>query len=371
MERVGLREPVEYILNVVGLREKDHLFQLSLNKDRTRLKEALKELDEYSKYLDEEQFESFSIDSKQEYEGIGVTLLSTTRGIEIRKVFSTGPAENAGLLEGDIITHINGHVIQTWSFQDIVEHVRGNRGSLLQIQLIRDDASMEFTIQRGSIDIPSIRNIHLTKDGILYLKIEQFGEKTAREFIRIVGAHISHPLKGLIIDLRENTGGVFKTSLDLLDAFYKRGDVMLKTRNIDQDNFKLRNARHRDPLRDLTTIVLINHNSASASEIVAGSLQVTGKALLIGEQTLGKGSIQTVYSMKGGDGYKKTTGYYYLPDGSSIHKRGIIPDIEIELSPIQYREYRIREQNDIAPYETDLDPYWNTALRYLQDSDRG
>ena len=353
---------------LVGLEHKDSYFVLSRDEDRADLKKRLESIDEYSTYLTEDEFESFSIDSKQEYEGIGVSLQPTPRGVYINEVFEGGPAAAAGLASRDLITRLDDLDIQNWKFTEIVSYIRGARNTPIHLTVTRDQQILQFDLRRGPIDIPSVRRVYLTDDGILYLKIDQFGEKTAIEFLRAVQSYLPYPIKGLVIDLRENTGGVFHSALDMLDPFYPKGAVMLKTKNTDKEKMKSHRARHKDPLGDIPTIILVNRNTASSSEIVAGSLQVTGRALLIGERTLGKGSIQTVFSLKDGDAYKKTTSYYFLPDGSSIHKVGIRPDIEINLTPELYHEYRAREESGIAPYDTTSDPYWNEALKYMRQN---
>ena len=366
LDKVGLRQPVQTLFRSVGLEHKNSYFVLSQDEDRTDLKKKLESIDEYSTYLTEDEFESFSIDSKQEYEGIGVSLQLTPKGVYINEVFDGSPAAVAGLASKDLISQLDGIDVRNWEFTKIVSYVRGHQNTSIRIAVARDEQILNFDLRRRAIDIPSVRKIHLTDDGILYLKIDQFGEKTAVEFLKAVQSYLPHPIKGLVIDLRENTGGVFHSSLDILDAFYPKRTVMLKTKATDDDKMKSHRARHKDPLGNIPTIILVNRNTASSSEIVAGSLQVTGRALLIGERTLGKGSIQTVYSLKDGDAYKKTTSYYYLPDGSSIHKVGIRPDIEINLTPELYHEYRTREQSGIAPYDTTDDPYWNEALKYMR-----
>jgi carboxyl-terminal processing protease len=363
--------PVERLVlkvgSSLGLIEQDRYGQLLRGGDREQLKQELQRIDPYSTYLSPGEYESFSIDSRQEYQGIGVSLQATQDGVLIRQVFSGGPAEAAGLESGDILRQMHGFDIRNWNFAQVVESIRGREGTAIQLSVQRGGEQLSFTVPRSSIAIPSLRHAHLTDDRILYLRIDQFGEKTAKEFLQAVLPHVSTPLKGIVIDLRENTGGMFRSSLDLLDSFFRRGEVMLKTRDTDNRATKLHTARHRDPLAGIPTVVLINRNSASASEIVAGSLQVTGKAVIIGEKSLGKGSIQTVFSLNQGDAYKKTTSYYYLPDDTSIHERGIIPNIAIEITPENYREYRIRDQRGTPVWEGDADPFWQSALHYLRE----
>ena len=368
LQSIGVERITHRFFTQVGLLESDPLWELSREEDRTQLKQALKSIDRYSTYLTEDQFKSFSIDSHQEYEGIGVSLQAARNGAEITDVFHGSPAELAGIEAGDVITQINHQDVSDWNFNSLVEHIRGTAGSVLNLGVIREGSFREFTLRRDSIDIPSIRSVHQTDEGYIYIKIDQFGEKTASEFLENLRAFSDKAINGLVIDLRENTGGVFQSSLDLLDAFYDRGEVMLETRNTDNNRKKEFRARRANLLGSIPTIILVNRNSASASEILAGSLQVTGKALIIGEKTLGKGSIQTVFRLRQGDGYKKTTSYYYLPDGSSIHGVGLEPDIHVDLSDHQYFAFRLRDQKGLPPYSGDQpDPYWTTALKYLSE----
>jgi carboxyl-terminal processing protease len=351
----------------LGLIEPDRYGQLLRGGDRDQLKKELQQIDPYSTYLTPGEYESFSIDSRQEYQGIGVSLQPTADGVLIRQVFSGGPAEAAGLEPGDMLRQMHGFDIRNWNFAQVVEAIRGREGTAIQLSVLRGEELLDFTVSRSSIAIPSLRHAHLTDDRIFYVRIDQFGEKTATEFLQAVLPHVSTPLKGIVIDLRDNTGGMFRSSLDLLDSFFRRGEVMLKTRDTDNRTTKLHSAKRRDPLAGIPTVVLINRNTASASEIVAGSLQVTGKAVVIGERSLGKGSIQTIFSLNQGDAYKKTTSFYYLPDDTSIHERGIIPDIAIEITPASFREYRIRDQRGSPVWEDENDPFWMSALHYLRE----
>jgi carboxyl-terminal processing protease len=368
LDRVGLYGVADTLFGNSGFIKHDRLWELSRERDRTGLIRALGDIDEYSTYLNEDQYESFAIDTQQEYEGIGVSLLSTTAGAQVRNVFPNGPASRAGIQKGDTITHINGYDVRNWTFESTINELRGSSGTPLHLKLRRGSENYEAMLRRGAIDIPSIQNVRVTDEGVLYLKIEQFGEKTAHEFIRHLSQNFDDTVIGLVIDLRENTGGTFRTSLNLIDPFYERGDVMLRTKSTSYNRTKTFKSRRKGILDGFPTVVLVNRNTASASEIVAGSLQATGKAVVVGEKTMGKGSIQSVYQLDNGDAYKKTTSHYYLPDGSPVNKIGIRPDVEIRLSQYEYINYLKRENSSIAPYATPNDPYWEAALDILLHS---
>jgi carboxyl-terminal processing protease len=360
-----LNKPVHHLLTTLGLVPADPMWELVQDGDRTRLKQALQSVDRYSSYLSPDQFNSFSIDSKQEYQGIGVSLMPHALGVEVRDVFDGSPAERAGIHVGDIITSINHQAATNRAFNSIVEQIRGGSGSALSLQVVRGATQLDLNVERGSIDIPSIRDVHVTQDGLLYLRIEQFGEKTAREFLDTLRNHHSREIKGLVIDLRENTGGVMSSAIDMLDAFFEPGEVMLQTRNTD--NVRQRTYRARQPriIGNIPVAILVSRNSASASEILAGSLKVTGKATIIGERTLGKGSIQTVYLLRKGDAYKRTSSYYYFPDGSSIHEIGIEPDIRISLSNSDYHRMLRSMRVGFDTSEPGNDPFLQAARASL------
>ena len=368
LEAVGIESAVHHILSRTGLVARDPFWALSRDEDRTQLKQALQSVDQYSTYLSEDQFESFSIDSRQEYEGIGVSLMSNPQGAEVRDVFEGSPAERFGMHRGDVITRINDLDVRGWNFSRVVHQIRGTAGTELKLQVLRDQQIIDLVLQRSAIDIPSVRGVHRTEDGVLYLKIDQFGEKTDDEFYEALRAHSTPALQGIVIDLRNNMGGVMQSSIDMLDAFYDRGELMLQTRSTEGDRERIYHARRPRVIHNTPVVILVNRNSASASEILAGSLQVTGKATIVGETTLGKGSIQTVYRMRRGDAYKKTSSYYFFPDGSTIHEVGIQPDVRIPLSDNDYTTQRMRERQGIAPYAAEGDPYWSAALRSLQRS---
>ncbi len=365
LSRVGILQPVEHVLTVLGTIPNDPLWKLSQSDRKTRLKQRLKDIDEYSTYLSEEQFESFSIDSKQEYQGIGVSLVSTYDGILIHEVFPEGPAERAGITEGDLIKKIEGYDVSNWTFDRSIDVIRGRRGTLLNLTISRDDEIQDIAVRRDYIEIPSVSHVHLTEDGILYARIEQFGEKTGQEFFQKIRPYTNQALQGLVIDLRDNTGGVLRSSLDILDAFYDRGQLMLKTIGRENHRSRIFRAKKSNLFGSLPTVLLVNQNTASASEIIAGSLQSTERAILIGEKTLGKGSIQTVYELRNGEAYKKTTGYYYMPDGSSIDKVGLRPDIRVRQNRESYWQYRRNVQSNVPPYEAEYDAVWEAALKYL------
>jgi carboxyl-terminal processing protease len=360
-----LNKPVHHLLSSLGLVSKDPLWELVQEGDRTRLKQALQSVDRYSTYLSPDQFNSFAIDSKQEYQGIGVSLMPHPRGAEVRDVFDGSPAEHAGIHVGDIIAGINDQSLDNRSFNSIIEQIRGSIGSELVLQVTRGDAQFNLNVERGAIDIPSIRDVQVTHDGLLYLRIEQFGEKSAREFLDTIHNRNSRALRGIVIDLRENTGGVMSSAISMLDAFFEPGEIMLQTRNTDNERQRTYRARQPRIIGNIPVAILVSRNSASASEILAGSLQVTGKATIIGERTLGKGSIQTVYLLRKGDAYKRTSSYYYFPDGSSIHEVGIDPDIRISLSNSDYHRMLRSMRMGFDTSEAGNDPFMQAARSSL------
>jgi len=293
---------------------------------------SVEAVDQHSTVYTPDEFRDFYIDTAQEYVGIGVTLtLDTGASIVVIRVFDHSPADRAGMKVGDRIIMVGGEDVAGLSLETVVGKIRGTAGSKLEIVISRNgvEAPITLSVTRASVEIPTVDRIEVLPQGILYIRITQFGKNTGREFASALRTLEHRSAQGIMLDLRNNTGGVLHAALDVLDPFFERGERLLSTRGErDQDNRSFQSIQPRY-VPDIPVVVLVNGYSASAAEVVAGSLKVTGKATLVGEKTHGKGSIQSVYASEDGGGFKVTTGYCILPDESSFHGLGIDPDIEV------------------------------------------
>ena len=325
---------------------------VSEEKDQKLIEAAIQgmltSLDPHSSYLPPEQFEDMQVQSSGEYGGLGLEVTIRQGAVKVVTPIDDTPAARAGVEAGDYITGINGTSILGGSLSEAVDEMRGPAGTPITITVMRKgvDEPIDFTIIREIITIRSVAS-RIEDENIGYLRISIFNENTgelAREAIKELKATAKTPLKGLILDLRNNPGGLLNQAVEVSNLFLDGGEVV-STRGRDPRDIERYNARKGDLLEGLPLIVLINAGSASASEIVAGAVQDRERGTLIGLKTFGKGSVQTVIPLNGGrDGaLRLTTARYYTPAGRSIQAKGITPDIEISHRRITKSENQVTE----------------------------
>lgn len=325
--------------------------------DKTLLNAAingmLSELDPHSAYLLDDQFEDLDETSRGRFDGIGVNVEIIDRRIVIQAVISPSPADSAGINPRDIILSIDGRPIRGRNLQEAVDELRGEPGSEITLEILTPEAeTREVTLVRTSVEIPSL-TFDLIEDQYGYFKLSHFNRESASHFERTLQSIAADgiELKGVIFDLRDNPGGVLQPAVDLADGFLNEG-VIVSTRGRNAAMQLEFTATSGDWLPGVPMVVLIDRGSASASEVLAGALQDHGRALIVGEQSFGKGSVQSVLPLRNGAGIKLTTARYYTPSGRSIQAEGIVPDVA--LKPL-----RFVEENDSRLREEDLDRHLN------------
>jgi carboxyl-terminal processing protease len=274
-------------------------------------------LDPHSAYLDSEEFEEIRLSTMGSYPGVGIEVVAEDSAVKILRPIDGSPAQLAGLLPGDEIVRIDGNDIGA-DLAGAIAHMRGASGSTVNLTIRRagTDGLLEFSLRRAKVEVHSVAQQNL-ESGYGYLRITSFSETTADDVNRAVARlKRDNPggLKGLVLDLRNNPGGVLEAGVAVADAFLNEGVFRM-------------DATPGDLIDGAPLVVLVNSGSASASEIVAGALKDHGRAELIGHKTYGKGSVQTVMPLSHGGAVKLTTSRYFTPSGASIHGKGIIPDI--------------------------------------------
>ena len=302
--------------------------------DRTLLQSAIQgilaDLDPHSAYLPPEQFAELEDTSRGRYSGVGVSLETGTQKIVVDAVITDSPADKAGIDPGDIITSIDGVPVKGRYLPDAIEDMDGDPGSDVTLTVVKPDGKeKELLLTREYILLPTL-SFEMLDDSYGYFKMNQFHRESAtyiREALESIAAE-GTVLRGLVIDLRNNPGGVLQPAVAIADGFLDEGLIVTtRGRNASmQMEFK---AHAGDWLPGVPLVLLVGRGSASASEVLAGALQDNGRALVIGEQTFGKGSVQSVLPLRNGGAIKLTTARYYTPSGRSIQARGITPDIEI------------------------------------------
>ena len=309
----------------------------------------LSELDPHSAYLLDDQFRDLDESSRGRFNGIGVNVDIVDQRIVVQAVISPSPADSAGINPRDVIISIDGREVKGRNLQDAIDELRGEPGSeiILEVMTPGSDAR-EVTLIRSSVEIPSL-TFHLIDDDYGYFRLGHFNRESAVHFQRTLESIEADglELQGVILDLRDNPGGVLQPAVDIADGFLNEGTIVT-TRGRSASMQLEFSARPGDWLQGKPMVVLIDRGSASASEVLAGALQDNGRALIVGEQSFGKGSVQSVLPLRNGSGIKLTTARYYTPSGRSIQAEGIMPDVV--LKPVQY----VGESDD-RKREADLD----------------
>lgn len=296
------------------------------------LKEGLVEAagDPYTEYLTEDENREFNEQLNGSFEGIGAELSKDDKSIVIIAPIDGFPAEKAGLRAKDIISEINGESAYDISTTEAVKKIRGPKGTKVKLQIIRDGRPLEFEITRDNITIPSIES-EVTADGIGILKVSRFGDDTSQLARKAAAEFRSKNVKGLILDVRGNPGGLLDASVELADLWLDPGSVVLQEKR-DGEVIKTYRANEPSPLKGIPTIVLIDEGSASASEIVAGALKDNGAATTLGVASYGKGSVQELRELDAGGVLKVTIARWHTPEGRNIDEEGIEPDKKVEIS---------------------------------------
>ena len=304
--------------------------------DRQLLEDAIRGmvagLDPHSSYLVPEDFSSLQEHTSGRFGGLGIEVGMKDGMVHVISPIDDTPASRAGLQAGDLIIKIDDAPVQGMGLDEAVDLLRGEIGTSVRLSILREskEAPFEVEIERAAIKSSSVKS-RLLADGYGYVRISQFQANTGEELAEAI-AKVSEkePLKGLVLDLRNNPGGVLQAAVDVSDAFLNEGQIVYTEGRLDRSELSF-DARTETQV-DMSTplIVLINGGSASASEIVAGALQDQKRAVIMGTQSFGKGSVQTILPLAGDRGVKITTARYFTPSGRSIQAQGIVPDVVVE-----------------------------------------
>ena len=297
----------------------------------------LTQLDPHSSYLDEESFRDMRMQTRGTFGGLGIEVTMENGLVKVVAPIDDTPADRAGIMAGDYITHLDGEAVMGLSLDDAISRMRGEIGADIVITVSRKGTEKPFdvTIKRDEIKLRSVR--HRTEGSVGYVRISAFNEQTTPGLEKAVTKlrdELGDKMKGLVLDLRVNPGGLLTEAISVSDAFLNQGEIV-STRGRDGADAQRFNARKGDLIDGLPLVVLINGGSASASEIVAGALQDHRRAVIMGTKSFGKGSVQTIIPLPGHGAMRLTTSRYYTPSGRSIQAEGISPDIVVEPARIE------------------------------------
>ena len=314
--------------------------------------------DKYSVYYNEEDYQALQISTTGQYYGIGAGLSQDkdTMVVTVNKVYEGTPSESAGLLKDDVIVSVDGTEAASMELSELVKLIRGEKGTTVHLEIYRPstEENLSFDVERQDITLPSVSH-KMFEDGIGYVHIDSFETETATQFEEAVKDLEDQGMKALIIDVRYNPGGMVTAVVQILDDILPEGTVVYTE---DKNGNRQDYTSSGDTYLDYPIAVLINGESASASEILAGAVKDYQYGTLIGTTTFGKGIVQTIFPLEDGDAVKLTTAKYFTPNGNYIHGVGIEPDIELEYEYLD---------KDATSYDEAYDNQIQKAIEVLKD----
>lgn len=298
------------------------------------IKGMVSSLDPHSEYLDSKEREDLVNNINGEYAGVGIEVQKIDAGLKVVAPFDSTPAQKAGILSGDVITRIDDVILSTLpNPMDAVGRLTGKAGEDVRIVVLRNNKEIPFTLKKEIIKIKSVKS-NFIENKYAYLRISAFQKNTSKDLEESINKIKSkNKIQGLILDLRSNPGGLLDEAVNVSDLFLNK-EVVVYTKD-KQEKKTYYNAKDGDIIKNIPMVVIINGGSASAAEIVAGALQDNKRAIIVGEKSFGKGSVQNVIEFPDGNGLKLTIARYYTPSGRSIQADGIHPDVAIESLTVQ------------------------------------
>jgi carboxyl-terminal processing protease len=342
-------------------------------------------LDPHSAYLDQDAFKDMQVGTQGEFGGLGIEVGMEDGFVKVISPIDDTPASRAGVMAGDLIVKLDDNSVKGMTLNDAVKQMRGRPNTNIRITIVRkgEPNPIEITLTRAVIKIQSVKATTL-EPGYAYFRVTQFQESTGELLANAINTHVKGPMKGIILDLRNDPGGLLNSAVAVTASFIDRDKLVVYTDGRAEDSKMRLNARPEDYLRGrnrtdylaklppeikkLPMVVLVNGGSASASEIVAGALQDYGRAVIMGQQTFGKGSVQTILPLGNNTAIKLTTARYYTPNGRSIQAKGITPDIPLESAIDKNASLRLREA-DLSKHLDDGKPAADSAAENKDGKD--
>jgi len=324
---------------------------------RHALTGMLQDLDPYSQFMDKESYEDIKDDTAGRFGGVGLVVVMKAGLLTVVSPMEDTPAFRAGILSGDIIVEIDGQETRELSLADAVKKMRGDAHTEVKLKIVRPSTHemKEHTLTREEIEVASVKDAKLLDGGIGYIRLTQFNEPTAEDLKAELKKLTDQKMKALVLDLRGNPGGLLTAAAGVAELFLPRGDLIVFTKGrggeLADQRIKSSGNTH---YADFPMVILVNGGSASAAEIVSGALQDHKRAVLVGEKTFGKGSVQSVLPLEDGAAIKLTTAKYYTPSERVIHGNGIEPDVKVVMNPEDLFKIRLKQAQKSGEADTDL-----------------
>ncbi|MDD5561414.1 MAG: S41 family peptidase [Candidatus Omnitrophica bacterium] len=296
------------------------------------LKGMLASLDPHSQFMDPETYNELKVDTQGKFGGLGIEITIKDGVLTVITPIEDTPAWKAGIKANDHIVKINDELTREMTLMDAVKKMRGKPGEAVNLTILRDSEKklLDFKITRDIIKIKDIKQARILEDGIGYIRLAEFRENTLKELNNALSTLSKQKLNALIIDLRNNPGGLLDVAVKVAGRFIPPDKMIAYTKGRQRDQDFEFLSGDKNAILDLPLVILINEGSASGSEIVAGVLQDYKRAIIIGNKSFGKGSVQTVIPLGDGSALRLTTSHYFTPSGKIIHGKGITPDIQVD-----------------------------------------
>jgi len=368
-QREATYRQLEIFANVLSILQENYIEEIDADDTiEGAINGMLLSLDPHSSYLTAKDFDELQEETRGNFSGVGIEITVRDGILTIISPIEGTPADKAGLKAKDLIVKINGAPTKSMPSMDAVKQLRGRKGSKVTLSIYRDgwEELKEFTIVRDTISLHSVKGLFL-EPGFAYVRITNFQGKTTKDVKKLLKKlEQEKQIKGLILDLRNNPGGLLDQAISISDIFLNQGLVVYTKGRLQDQNMTFQahsnNGKNLYPL-----VILVNEGSASASEIVAGAIQDHKRGVIVGTKTFGKGSVQTILPMPGGSGLRLTTARYFTPNGRSIQATGIIPDVEVPL--VLYTEQE-NEKHSLPNFVREAD-LKNHILNRDEESENG
>ncbi len=347
-----LNRAADYVRDVIELVNENYVDEGEADYDRLA-REAIhgvvESLDPHSEFLDADDFGMFEDELDGDFSGIGVQVELEDGKIVVIAPIAGTPGERAGILRGDQIVSVDGRAVSTKSpMDDAINRLRGKPNTQVRLGIYRPGSGkdIELTLVREVIKVDSVRVVKLIEGHIGYIQLTDFSARTSGQFLTALSELMAQKADSLIIDMRNNPGGLLEAAVAVAELFFEKDELVVYTQGRkpeDREDFLAE--LNGDPVH-VPMAVIINAGTASAAEIVTGALKDTHRAVVVGERSFGKGSVQTIYKLQNGEGMRITTALYYTPGGVSIHGKGITPNVEVIMSPEEDNKLRLQRLRD-------------------------